>query len=133
MQLRLGAIPKDQAVRSLALSTLINPIGNGLFMTVDVIYFTTIIGLTPGHVAIGLTIAGGIGVLANIPAGHLSDRLSPRELAVVATCLQGLTIGLFIFVHSFPLFLAHSLSPRIRTYVKSVCVCVYGNKFFVFF
>ena len=105
MQLRLGAIPKDQAVRSLAMSTLINTIGNGLFMTVDVIYFTTIIGLTPGHVAIGLTIAGGIGVLANIPAGQLSDRFSPRELAVWATCLQGLLIALFIFVHSFAFFL----------------------------
>ena len=104
MQLRLGAIPADSAVRALGLSTFINTIGNGLFMTIDVIYFTTIVGLSPAHVALGLTIAGGIGVLANIPAGHLSDRISPRELAVLAVCLQGLITGLFIFVHTFLFF-----------------------------
>jgi len=104
MQLRLGAIPADSAVRALGLSTFINTIGNGLFMTIDVIYFTTIVGLSPAHVALGLTIAGGIGVLANIPAGHLSDRISPRELAVLAVCLQGLITGLFIIVHTFLFF-----------------------------
>ena len=51
MQLRLGAIPADSAVRALGLSTFINTIGNGLFMTIDVIYFTTIVGLYPAHVS----------------------------------------------------------------------------------
>ncbi|MEO0010949.1 MAG: hypothetical protein RIQ39_538, partial [Actinomycetota bacterium] len=47
-------IPQEPHLRILAGSTFINTFGNGLFMTVDVIYFTTIVGLSPGQVALAL-------------------------------------------------------------------------------
>ena len=39
-KLKNAAIPKESAIRILSLATPINTFGNGLFMTVEVIYFT---------------------------------------------------------------------------------------------
>ena len=46
------AIPQRPELRTLAWSTLINTFGNGLFMTVEVIYFTMVVGLSVTKVAL---------------------------------------------------------------------------------
>ena len=39
-------VPTDPVLRTMSLSTFINTFGNGLFATVEVIYFTLIMGLS---------------------------------------------------------------------------------------
>lgn len=108
-RLKKAAIPTDPALRVLSLATLINTFGNGLFMTIEVLYFTLHVGLSPASVALGLGIAGGVSMLFSVPAGHLADRYGPRDIAAVAYILEGLLLVGFIFVNSFGPFLILSV------------------------
>lgn len=104
-KLRQTAVPDRPELRTLALSTLINTFGNGLFMTVEVIYFTTVVGLSPTKVALALSIAGGLSLLFSVPAGHLSDRYGPRNIGAIAYIFEGLFLACLVFVHTFIPFL----------------------------
>lgn len=104
-RIRNVAIPQRPELRVLALSTLINTFGNGLFMTIEVIYFTTVVGLSPAKVALALSIAGGISLLFSVPAGHLSDRYGPRNIGAIAYIFEGLFLACLVFVHSYAPFL----------------------------
>ena len=98
-------IPADHAKRTMSLSTLINTFGNGLFMTIEVIYFTLIIGLSPAKVALALSIAGGVALSVSVPAGHISDRFGPRDIAALAMILEGLLMFALLSVHTYIPFL----------------------------
>ena len=102
-------IPVDPILRTFALATLINTFGNGLFMTVEVIYFTTVVGLSAAKVALALSIAGGVSLLFSIPAGHFADRRGPRDVAVLAYTAEGFVMAGFFFVHSYLPFLLLSV------------------------
>ena len=102
-------IPVDPTLRIFALATLINTFGNGLFMTIEVIYFTTVVGLSPTKVALALSIAGGVSLLFSVPAGHIADRYGPRNIAVMAYAAEGFVMAGFFFVHSYLPFLLLSI------------------------
>lgn len=108
-RLKNAAIPKESAIRILSLATLINTFGNGLFMTIEVIYFTIYVGLTPAQVGLGLSLGGGVSLLFNIPAGHLADRYGPRDITALAYAGEGIALGSFVFIHSFMPFIVMSL------------------------
>lgn len=108
-RLKRTAIPQESAIRILSLATLINTFGNGLFMTIEVIYFTFHVGLSPTQVALGLSVAGGVSLLFSVPAGHLADRFGPRDIAAVAYLAEGSALFLFVFTHSFLPFLILSV------------------------
>jgi MFS family permease len=103
-------IPVDPILRTFALATLINTFGNGLFMTIEVIYFTTVVGLSPTKVALALSIAGGVSLLFSVPAGHIADRYGPRNIAVMAYAAEGFVMAGFFFVHSYLPFLLLSIA-----------------------
>ncbi len=98
-------IPADHAKRTMSLSTLINTFGNGLFMTIEVIYFTQIVGLSPAKVALALSIAGGVALSVSVPAGHISDRFGPRDIAALAMILEGFLMFALLSVHTYIPFL----------------------------
>ena len=107
-ELTKKVLPQEPHLRILAGSTFINTFGNGLFMTVDVIYFTTIVGLSPAQVALALSIAGGLAMTLSVPAGHIADRFGPRNISAIAVAVEGLVMAGLIFVHSFlPFLLIH--------------------------
>lgn len=90
----------------LTVATLINTIGNGVYMTAGVLYFTRVVHLPAYQVGLGFSIAGLVSLGAGIPVGHLSDRHSPRAI-YAATLLGGaLSMAGFYFVRSFAAFLA---------------------------
>ena len=102
------AIPQEPHLRILALSTFVNTFGNGLFMTVDVIYFTTIVGLSPAQVALALSIAGGLALSLSIPSGHIADRFGPRNISAYTVAAEGIVMAGLFFVHSYgPFLLIH--------------------------
>jgi hypothetical protein len=98
-------VPTDPLVRRLALSTLVNRFGSGLFMTTSALFFTRSVGLSVGQVGLGLTIAGGCGVAASIPAGHAADRWDPRKLFVVLAVIEAAGMLSYTRVHSMETFL----------------------------
>jgi MFS family permease len=98
-------LPAEAPARALALSTLANTIGNGAFYTVSAIYFTRVIGLSPVQVGIGLTVAGTVGLLAGLPAGHAADVRGPREVLTALCLASGLATLGYLVASSFGAFI----------------------------
>jgi MFS family permease len=100
-----GLIPEPGPLRALALATLLSRVGNGLLMTVSVLYFNRIVGLSIAQIGVGLTIAGLFGLLAGIPLGHLADRRGPRTLFVVLGGSVAVLSLAYLLVQTFWQFL----------------------------
>ena len=89
----------------MAVATFVNTIGNGMYMTVMVMYFTRSVGLPASQVGLGLTVAGLFGLAAGVPIGHLADRRGPREVSVILGLLAAAVMVAFTLVHTFWQFL----------------------------
>jgi MFS family permease len=100
-----GLIPEPGPLRPLALATLLSRVGNGLLMTVSVLYFNRIVGLSIAQIGLGLTIAGLFGLLAGIPLGHLADRRGPRTLFVILGASVAVLSLAYLLVQTFWQFL----------------------------
>jgi MFS family permease len=96
-------------LRALSLSTLVNTIGNGLLSTSVVLYFTRFVGLSGAQVGVGLTIAGALGLVVGVPAGHLGDRRGPREVMIGFVLLQAVTMVAYVVVGSFAGFVVAAI------------------------
>jgi hypothetical protein len=85
-------------VRRLALGAFVTSVGNGAWYTSWAVFLTRSVGLSPAEVGVGMTLAGGLGILAATPLGHLADRVGPREVfgalqvARAAACLAYLAV-----------------------------------------
>lgn len=100
-KLGLGELRNDPAVRAISWQTLISRIGNGLFMTIEVIYITLIVGLSPFEVSIALGIGGLVSLLFGVPSGMLADRFGAKRVLFAAHVLEGLALLPLIFVRDF--------------------------------
>lgn len=86
--------------RALVLATFVNRVGNGLFNTASILYFTLVVHLPAAQVGIGLTVAGLIGLVAGIPAGDLADRYGSRSISLALLAVQALGVTGYLFIHS---------------------------------
>jgi MFS family permease len=94
-------LPDDPAVRRMALATLVNTTGNGIFYTLSALYFTRIVGFSVVQVGTGLSIAAGVAILAGIAIGHLADRLGPREVQVAVVGSIAVAGAMFLLVQEW--------------------------------
>lgn len=91
-------------MRRLALLTVINTTGNGIFFTLSALYFTRILGFSVVSVGAGLSIAALFGLVAGVPFGHLADRLGPRGVLVGSLLATGVAGGLLLAVQTYAQF-----------------------------
>lgn len=103
-------VPPPGPLRLLAIAALVNTLGNGLFYTSAALFYTRSIGLSPGQVGLGLTVAGLLGLLVGIPAGHLADLRGAREVLIVTLVLEAGAMASFALVHGFTGFLLSSIA-----------------------
>lgn len=92
----------DPVLRILVIATIIGKFGRGVFITVTVLYFTFVVGLAAGEVALILGIASAVGVGTTYIGGRLADRFSARWLLVVFTAVEGLALLSYSLADSFP-------------------------------
>ncbi|MFH8627376.1 MFS transporter [Streptomyces vietnamensis] len=103
--LRISGLSRSSGPqRALIVSTFVSRVGNGLFNTAAVLYFTLVVHLPAAQVGVGLTVAGLVGLLAGIPAGNLADRYGPRTVSLVAHTLQAVTMAAFVLIDDWVTF-----------------------------
>lgn len=98
---RSKVIHEDPIIRKVALASLIDRFGNGLLISILVIYFSFNVGLGPHKTALALSIGAAAGLLCTIPAGHLVDRVGQRIVVVISMVANALAIFALVFIHSF--------------------------------
>ncbi|MGF1428132.1 MFS transporter [Kitasatospora sp. LaBMicrA B282] len=96
----LRALPARGPQRAMVLSSFVNRVGNGLFNTASVLYFTRVVHLPAGRLGLGLTVAGLIGLVAGVPAGALADRRGPRAVVLLTLAAQTTSMLAFLFVRN---------------------------------
>ena len=101
---RTRLLHEDPVVRRLAGLTLVNAFGNGLFMTVGVLFFTRSLHFGATQVGFGLTLAGLCGVLASLPAGRAADRWGAKRMLMILVVLEAVGMAGYALVHSFLAF-----------------------------
>ncbi|MFT7839331.1 MFS transporter [Saccharothrix sp. BKS2] len=94
-------IPDRGPIRVLAASNLARTVGNGVLISVTVLFFTRSVGIPATQVGLGMTIAAVLGMLVSIPAGRVADVLGARTAAIAFVALQGLTICTYALVGGF--------------------------------
>jgi len=92
-------------LRRMAAGTLVSAVGNGAWYTSWAIFLTRHVGLSPGEVGIGMTVAGACGVAAATPLGWVADRLGAREMFAVLLVIQGVAAGAYGIVGNMASFL----------------------------
>src|SRR5262249_10988430 len=61
------------------------------------------------QVGVGLTIAGLVGLVVGVPAGHLGDRRGPREVAAAMVAAQGVVMVGDLVAGSFSAFVVAAI------------------------
>ncbi|MFE9691730.1 MFS transporter [Micromonospora sp. NPDC005806] len=111
----VSPIPPPGRLRTLALATLANTVGSGLWLAGAALYLTRDVGLSPASVGAGLTVAGLVGLTASVPLGGLADRRDPRTLRALLQVGQAAVAAAYLLVDSFPVFLAVAVLDALFT------------------
>lgn len=98
-------LPPAGPLRRYMLVSLVDATGTGIFLAAGVLFFTRVLGLPAGLVAIGLSVSGLAAMGAALPLGSLGDRIGHRRAWAALTVVQALAFAAYPLVRSFPLFL----------------------------
>jgi MFS family permease len=99
-------LPQDPSARRLLPTVVVQSLGFGLLTAIGALYFTRQLGFSLAQLGVALLIAGGIGLCAGVPFGHLADRRGPRGLLIALLAGEGLAVAAYPFVHSWWSFVA---------------------------
>ena len=96
----------DPVLRILVTSTFVTTLGRGVFLTLTVLYFTLIVGLSALQIALVLTVSSAVGAATSVLGGHLADRFSARRLVVVFDVIAGVALTCYVLADTFTAVLA---------------------------
>ena len=98
---RLAGISTDPVLGRLVAATFVATLGRGVFLTLTVLYFSLIIGLPAGEVALLLTLSGAVGVATSYLGGHVADLVSARRLLAALVVVEALALMAYPLANSF--------------------------------
>ncbi|GAA4608187.1 hypothetical protein BJY16_006712 [Actinoplanes octamycinicus] len=105
------AVPRDSRQRLMALSTLVNTVGMGLFLSAGTIFLIRSAGLSPAEAGAGLTIGSLIGFGAGVLVGDQADRRGAREVLIAAMLVEAAaSVGLLLVHDLWALILVASVA-----------------------
>ena len=85
-----NGIPVDRDLCILALGSFANRFGAGAVLTTSALYFTRQVGFSATEVALAMSVAAVVGIVVQVPAGHLGDVRGPRR--VLTVCMAGASL-----------------------------------------
>lgn len=88
----------------MAVSTLVNTFGNGLFTVVSVLYFTRILDFSATQIGLAFTIAGVVQVLSAFPSGYIADRVNPVVISAISYVVLGLLSLMYFVIETYMAF-----------------------------
>jgi hypothetical protein len=91
--------PQDSRQRLMALSTLVNTVGMGLFLSAGTIFLIRSAGLSPAQAGAGLTIGSLIGFGAGVFVGDQADRRGAREVVIASMLVEAVASAGLLLVH----------------------------------
>ena len=100
----LDLMPAAGPGRSMVLLTMVQSAGSGLFLTSSAVFFVRVVGLEPGQLGWGLSLAGLAGFLVTVPIGRLADRHGARRLLAVDYLALALLFTLYPLADGFVSF-----------------------------
>lgn len=77
-------VPTDPDLRVLALGSFANRFGAGAVITASALYFTRQVGFSAAEVAFAMSVAGIVGLVVQVPAGHVGDTRGPKRMLLWA-------------------------------------------------
>ncbi|AWT40993.1 hypothetical protein DMT42_00640 [Streptomyces actuosus] len=94
-------------------------VGDGLWFSMWAVYLTAVQGVPAATMGLAMGLGGGLGLLAALPVGTLTDRLGARETLVAVTVLRAAFSLTFLATHTFwPLLVAAALFTSMETAAK---------------
>lgn len=94
--------------RAVVVATFVNSVGNGMLMTVLVLFFSRVVGLSVAEIGIALAAGGACRIVAGTPLGHLSDRFGARRILVAFYLSLACFQSLYVLVGNFAVLLGLS-------------------------
>ncbi|MFL6137837.1 MAG: MFS transporter [Frankiaceae bacterium] len=92
--------PRDPNQRLLALSTIVNTIGMGMFLSAGTIFLIRSAGLSPTVTGVGLTVGSLCGFGAGVLIGDQADRRGSREVVIGSMLVEATASVSLLLVHS---------------------------------
>ncbi len=87
-------------------ASLVEWIGSGMFVAAITLYLVRVVGLSPGAVGVGLSIAGAVALLAAVPIGSLADMWGARRVLIAVNVCRGAATLCYLLVDGWWSFLA---------------------------
>jgi MFS family permease len=97
--------PRANPTRTLEISTLVDTLGKGVWLSAGIVALTRGNGLSAHAVGFGLTLAGALALGSGILVGRWSDRVGARRMLVGTLLLEALSTAGLAVARSVPLFL----------------------------
>jgi MFS family permease len=91
----------DPILKILGLSTLIGTLGRGVFLTVTVLYFHFVVGLSDAEISIVVGASSATGIVTSLVGGQLADRFSARRVLLAALAIESVGLVAYAFVGEF--------------------------------
>lgn len=112
-------------VRRLLLSEGVAALGDGLWFSMWAVYLTSVQGVPAATMGLAMGLGGGLGLLAALPVGTLTDRLGARETLLAVTVLRAAFSLAFLAAHGFwTLLIAAALFTSTGTAAKGTKVAL---------
>lgn len=98
-------VTASPATRNLALVTGINAVGNGLFASINILYYTQYLGFSVGFVSAVLFAATVLAISGDMISGRISDASSPKRVFIAGLILSAAATLLLLVAATTVLFI----------------------------
>lgn len=99
-------LPPRGLPRLLCVQTFIWSLGAGAFLAGEAVFFVRYVDLSVNEVSTGLSIAGVVAILANLPMGRWVDRIGAHKAWAITAFCEAVCIASYLVVQNWWAFVA---------------------------